>query len=129
MIEGNVSLYNLHTRTAVILEALFLNPKMIEMPLPSEELNPQATTIDISEVIYPTLAQVESMPKTKEVYIDKQLLAETVKRDTVYQIYGYLFYTRRSLLKSLEWLLTVQTMEELLPADFYILPLPHRYQM
>ena len=74
----------------VILEALCLNPKMNEMPLPSEELNPQATTIDISEVIYPTLAQVESMPKTQEVDIDKQLLAETVTRDTVYKICGYL---------------------------------------
>lgn len=50
---------------------------MIEMPLPSEEFNPQATTIHISEVIYPTLAQVESMPKTQEVDIDKQLLAES----------------------------------------------------
>lgn len=89
------------------------------MPLPSEELNPQATTIDISEVIYPTLAQVESMPKTQEVDIDKQLLAETVTRDTVYQICGYLLYTRRSLFKCLECLPTMQTKEELLPADFY----------
>lgn len=56
-----------------ILEALCLNPRMNEMTLPSEELNPQATTIDISEIIYPTLAQLESMPKTQEVDIDKQL--------------------------------------------------------
>jgi len=53
----------------VILEALCLNPKMNEMPLPSEELNPQATTIDISEVIYPTLAQVERMPKLKKLIL------------------------------------------------------------
>ena len=56
------------------------------MPLPCEEFNAQPDIIDISEVIYSTLAQVQSMPKTQEVDIDKQFLAETVTRDTVNQI-------------------------------------------
>ena len=103
----------------VILEALCLNPKINEMSKPSEKWNLQETTIDISEVTYPTLAQVESMPQTQQVDIDKQLFAETVTRDTVYQICGYLLYTRRRLLKCLECLPIMQTKEELLPADFY----------
>ena len=73
------------------------------MPLPCEEFNAQPDIIDISEVIYSTLAQVQSMPK---VDIDKQFLAETVTRDTVNQIRSYFFYTCQRLLKCLECLPT-----------------------
>jgi hypothetical protein len=56
---------------------------------------------------------------TQEVDIDKILLEERVTKDTVYEICGYLLYTRRRLLKCKECLSTLQTTEELLPADFY----------
>jgi hypothetical protein len=65
---------------------LYVSTEIYEMSLPCEEFNAQPEIIDISEVIYSTLAQVQSMPKTQEVDIDKQFLAETVTRDTVNQI-------------------------------------------
>ncbi|KAK4017837.1 hypothetical protein OUZ56_033727 [Daphnia magna] len=102
-----------------ILDALCLKSRQPGMPLPCEEVNGLEVGIDISEISYPTLAELGHIQKSEEVCIEKKILAEKVTKDTVYQICGYLLHTRRRLLKCEQCLSTVQTKEELLPAEFY----------
>jgi hypothetical protein len=100
-----------------ILETLCLKRKPEKLPTTSEDAQ---VCIDISVITCPTMEELENMPSpTQEVDIDKILLEERVTKDTVYKICGYLLYTRRRLLKCKECLPTLQTAEELLPADFY----------
>jgi len=101
-----------------ILDALSLKRKQTELPSTCKDKCGQVC-INISVITYPTLEELENIPPIEEVDIDKTLLEEKVTRDTVYQICGYLLYTRRRLLNCKECLPTLQTTEELLPEDFY----------